>query len=55
VGDLSQYSRGQRAGIAVAVLMAVLLPLALITFLLTPSPKQDDPGKTVTTVTNVGP
>jgi ribosomal protein L40E len=55
LGDLSHFTRGQRAGIALGVLMAVLLPLALITFLLTPAPKTGDTGKTETTVTNVAP
>jgi hypothetical protein len=55
LGDLSHYTRGQRVGIAVAVLMAVLMPLALITFLMTPSPKADSSGKTETTITTVAP
>ncbi|HUR14383.1 MAG TPA: hypothetical protein VM097_07805 [Mycobacteriales bacterium] len=55
LGDLSQYSRGQRVGIAVAVMMAVLVPLALITFLLTPSPSGDTSGTTQTTITEVKP
>jgi hypothetical protein len=55
IGDLSHYTRGQRVGIAVGVLMAVLLPLALITFVLTPSPTPGSAGKTETTITNVAP
>jgi hypothetical protein len=38
VGDLSRYGRGQRAGIALAALLIVLVPLALITLLLTHAP-----------------
>jgi hypothetical protein len=38
VGDLGRYGRGQRALIAVGVLAAVLIPLALITLLLTKTP-----------------
>jgi len=52
VGDLTKLSRGHRAAVAVGVVMAVLLPLALITFLLTPEPKKDG-GGTETTVTVV--
>jgi ribosomal protein L40E len=54
VGDLTKLSRGHRAAVAVGVVMAVLLPLALITFLLTPEPKKDS-GGTETTVTVVQP
>jgi len=38
VGDLSRYSRGQRAIIAFVAVLALLVPLALITLLLTDGP-----------------
>jgi hypothetical protein len=38
VGDISSYSRGQRAGLALGALLIVLLPLALVTLLLTKGP-----------------
>lgn len=38
VGDLFALSRGQRLGVAAAVVLAVVLPLALLTLLLTQSP-----------------
>ncbi|MCU1621385.1 MAG: hypothetical protein JWL79_230 [Frankiales bacterium] len=38
VGDLSRLGRGQRAGIAFAAILIVLVPLALITLLLTHAP-----------------
>lgn len=52
VGDLTKLSRGHRALVAVGVVMALLLPLALITFLMTPSPSKGSSG-TDTTVTVV--
>jgi ribosomal protein L40E len=52
VGDLAKLSRGNRAAVAVGLVLAVLLPLALITFLMTPTPKKDG-GGTETTVTVV--
>ena len=55
IGDITHLSRGQRVGVAAAVLAAVLIPLALITFLMTPAPKQSKSGTTETTVTNVNP
>ncbi len=54
VGDLRKLSRVHRAGVAFAVLLAVLLPLALITFLLTGEPPKDGTG-IETTVTTVAP
>ena len=45
VGDLSRFSRGQRACLALAAVAAVLVPLALITLLLTGRPS--DSGTTV--------
>jgi hypothetical protein len=38
VGDLSRYGRGQRALIAVGALLVLLVPLALVTLLLTKTP-----------------
>lgn len=38
VGDISRFSRGQRAGLALGAVAAVLVPLALLTLLLTGSP-----------------
>lgn len=52
VGDIAKLSRGHRAAVAVGVVLAVLLPLALITFLMTPSPSKNG-GGTDTTVTVV--
>jgi hypothetical protein len=54
IGDISHYSRGQRIGIAGVLVAVVLVPLALITFLLTPEPKQDSKSTPVT-VTTVAP
>lgn len=54
VGDLAQLSRGHRLAVALAVVMAVLVPLALVTFLLTDSPQKDSSG-TETTVTVIEP
>lgn len=44
VGDLSRYGRGQRALIAVGALAAILIPLALITLLLTKTPPSGTPS-----------
>jgi hypothetical protein len=55
IGDITHLSRGQRLAAAAAVLAAVLIPLALITFLMTPAPKPSDNGTTETTITNVNP
>jgi hypothetical protein len=52
VGDISRYSRGQRAGIAIGALLVLLLPLALITLLLTKSP---GPGSGSDSTRNNGP
>jgi hypothetical protein len=38
VGDISRFSRGQRAGLALGAVAAVLAPLALLTLLLTHRP-----------------
>jgi hypothetical protein len=43
VGDISRYGRGQRALIAFAAIVAVLVPLAIITLLLTKSPPAQAP------------
>lgn len=53
LGDLSRYSRGQRVGLACAVAVALLIPLALVTYLLTPHSvaTQGTPGTTTTTTT----
>lgn len=54
VGDLGRMSRGRRLGLAVAVVLALLAPLAGLTLLMTPDPvhKPDKaPGTTVTTDT----
>jgi ribosomal protein L40E len=54
VGDLQHLSRGQRIAVAGGVLALVLVPLAAITFFLTPEPpKQPAGGSTDTTVTIV--
>ncbi len=44
VGDLGAMSRGKRLGIAVGAVAAILVPLALITLLLTDSPPPQDSG-----------
>jgi hypothetical protein len=54
IGDLSVYSRGQRAAIAGAVLAAILLPIAILTFVLTPTPDKGQQG-TTTTIETVAP
>jgi hypothetical protein len=41
VGDLTRLSRAQLVGLAVAVVAAVLVPLALITLLMTGAPPKD--------------
>ena len=41
VGDLTSMSRGKRLGVAGAVVAAVLVPLALITLVLTKQPPPD--------------
>jgi hypothetical protein len=41
VGDFAALSRGQRAGLAVGLLAAILIPLAIITLLLTHKPAKD--------------
>jgi ribosomal protein L40E len=54
VGDLQRLSRGQRIALAGGVLALVLVPLAAITFFLTPEPAQQPTGgSTDTTVTIV--
>jgi len=57
VGDLQQLSRGHRVAVAAGFLAAILIPLALITFLLTGEPPKGAPGGggTETTITTVGP
>ena len=50
IGDLSRLSRGQRLGAAFGAVAAVLVPLALLTLLLTGSPPKDH--GTTTTVVN---
>ena len=54
VGDLGRMSRGQRAGVAFGILAIVLVPLALITMLLTgkpPAPKDTPSGTSSSTST----
>ncbi|MCW2667343.1 MAG: hypothetical protein JWN57_2305, partial [Frankiales bacterium] len=48
VGDLSRFSRGQRAGLALGAVAALLVPLALLTLVLTGRPKE--PSSTVPTL-----
>lgn len=58
IGDLTQLSRGHRLAVALGLVMAVLLPLALVTFLLTDAPSKGGTGTgtgTETTVTVVEP
>ncbi len=55
IGDLQQLSRGHRAAVAAGFVAALLLPLALITLLLTKAPPATGGGGTETTVTNVSP
>jgi Double zinc ribbon len=51
VGNLHAMSRGQRAGLAFGLLLVVLLPLALITYLSTGSPPKDTgPASTPSTI-----
>lgn len=52
VGDLNRYSRGQRAGIAFAAIVVVLIPLALMTLLMTGKPPASRGGTTGTPVTS---
>ena len=56
VGDLGRFSRGQRIGIALGAIAAVLVPLALLTLLLTGKPPASDKpsGATVTEVQTGG-
>ena len=54
VGDLGRYSRGQRAGIAFGAVVVLLVPLALITLLLSGKPQSGPGGSTGTTVTTPG-
>ncbi len=54
VGDLGAMSRGRRLGLALALVAAVVLPLALITLLLTQRPDTVPdiaPGTTVSSTT----
>jgi hypothetical protein len=46
VGDLGALSRGQRTGLALGVVALVLVPLALLTLLLTGTPTKTVPGNT---------
>ncbi|HUR13121.1 MAG TPA: zinc ribbon domain-containing protein [Mycobacteriales bacterium] len=52
VGDITKLSRGHRVMVALGVVLAVVIPLALMTFLLTPDPSPGG-GGTDTTVTVV--
>lgn len=52
VGDLSRYGRGQRAAIAVGAILLVLVPLALITLLLTKAPPDNGKPKTTSTTSS---
>jgi hypothetical protein len=53
IGDLQHYSRGHRAAIAAGFLALILVPLALITFLLTGEPPKGTPSNSDVTVTTV--
>ena len=55
LGDLGAMGRGQRAGVALGVVALVLVPLALITLLLTPNKKKDPPVQTPTVSTSTQP
>jgi DNA-directed RNA polymerase subunit RPC12/RpoP len=55
IGDLQQYSRGHRAALALGLVALILVPLALITFLLTGEPPKNGTSGTDTTVTTVSP
>ena len=51
IGDISRYGRGQRAGIAFMALMIILIPLALVTLLLTKAPPPANSTPTITSTT----
>jgi hypothetical protein len=55
VGDLGAMGRGQRAGVALGVLALILVPLALITLLLTPAKKKDPAVQTPVVSTSTQP
>ena len=57
VGDLGAMSRGKRLGLALAAVGALLVPLALITLLLTdsPPPQNSGPGSDVQVVQTTSP
>jgi hypothetical protein len=55
VGDISRYSRGQRAGIAFGAILVLLVPLALLTLLLTGSPAPAGKSTGTTPVTDTTP
>ena len=52
LGDLSRYGRGQRAAIAFGVIVAILVPLAVLTLLMTHAPAKtptSNPGSSTST------
>ena len=51
VGDLGRYSRGQRAGIALGAIIVLLIPVALLTLLLSGKPPASPTPSTSDTVT----
>jgi hypothetical protein len=55
VGDLQRLSRGQRAAVAGGFVALLLVPLALITLLLTDAPKKDAPTGGDVSVTTTTP
>ena len=52
VGDITKLSRGQRTTLAVALILAVVLPLALVTFLMTAEPAKKTGTPTPVTVSS---
>jgi hypothetical protein len=55
IGDLGAMSRAQRAGVAVGLVALVLVPLALITLLLTPAKDKQVPVQTPVVTTSTQP
>jgi hypothetical protein len=53
VGDIGAMSRGKRLGVAAGAVAALLVPLALLTLLLTKHPPQDTGPSTPSPVTEV--
>jgi len=50
VGDVTKLSRGARTAMAFALVLAVVLPLALVTFLMTDEPVKKTGKPTTATV-----